>query len=177
MLKPPVSAEAKAHQTSSYNSDSTKILKYEPQTLHLARDDSAGGHFCQPEHSPGCPRHCSLARPCRPKENHAAYPSRRGRYFRPLRLPTPAVGGARFGPVHGQPGPNRAAHRSTGIRRLRRSVRTPALVAFASTPAGALQAESARLYQLLQQSVDASIQQIGFLPQNNGTEFESAAKG
>lgn len=33
---------------------------------------------------------------------------------------------------------------------------------------GAVQAESARLYALLQQSVDASIQQTGFLPENNG---------
>src|SRR5882724_10821837 len=32
----------------------------------------------------------------------------------------------------------------------------------------AVQAESARLYALLQQSVDASIQQTGFLPENNG---------
>ena len=31
---------------------------------------------------------------------------------------------------------------------------------------GAVQAESARLYVLLQQSVDASLQQPGFLPQN-----------
>ena len=42
---------------------------------------------------------------------------------------------------------------------------------------GALPAESARLYQLLQQSVDASIQQIGFLPQNNGKELKGAANG
>ena len=33
---------------------------------------------------------------------------------------------------------------------------------------GAVQAESARLYALLQQSVDASIQQVGFLPQTTG---------
>ena len=33
---------------------------------------------------------------------------------------------------------------------------------------GAVQAESARLYALLQQSVDASIQQTGFLPESNG---------
>lgn len=45
------------------------------------------------------------------------------------------------------------------------------------TDLGAVQAESARLYQLLQQSVDASIQQIGFLPQSNGHGPESAANG
>lgn len=39
---------------------------------------------------------------------------------------------------------------------------------------GAAQAESARLYALLQHSVDASLQQTGFLPQNNGHKRDGA---
>ncbi|HVY69026.1 MAG TPA: hypothetical protein VHH73_03820 [Verrucomicrobiae bacterium] len=38
---------------------------------------------------------------------------------------------------------------------------------------GQVQAESARLYNLLQQGVDASIQQVGFLPDNNGDGHSS----
>jgi hypothetical protein len=42
---------------------------------------------------------------------------------------------------------------------------------------GAVQTESARLYALLQQSVDASIQQTGFLPQSNGNGQNGSANG
>lgn len=42
---------------------------------------------------------------------------------------------------------------------------------------GAVQTESSRLYALLQQSVDASIQQTGFLPQANGTGQNGATNG
>ena len=42
---------------------------------------------------------------------------------------------------------------------------------------GAVQAESARLYDLLQQSVDASIQQTGFLPQTNGNGQNGSTYG
>ena len=42
---------------------------------------------------------------------------------------------------------------------------------------GAVQSESARLYALLQQSVDASIQQTGFLPQLNGNGQNGASNG
>jgi hypothetical protein len=42
---------------------------------------------------------------------------------------------------------------------------------------GAVQAESARLYALLQQSVDASIQQTGFLPQPNGNGQNGSGTG
>ena len=41
----------------------------------------------------------------------------------------------------------------------------------------AVQAESARLYTLLQQSVDASIQQTGFLPQANGSGQNGSNSG
>ncbi|MGH7969521.1 MAG: hypothetical protein ACREIC_12410 [Limisphaerales bacterium] len=41
----------------------------------------------------------------------------------------------------------------------------------------AVQKESARLYALLQQSVDASIQQTGFLPQNDGNTPNGSAAG
>jgi len=42
---------------------------------------------------------------------------------------------------------------------------------------GAVQTESARLYALLQQSVDASIQQTGFLPQANGGAQNGSGNG
>lgn len=42
---------------------------------------------------------------------------------------------------------------------------------------GSVQTESARLYALLQQSVDASIQQTGFLPQSNGNGQNGSANG
>src|SRR6266404_4880937 len=42
---------------------------------------------------------------------------------------------------------------------------------------GAVQGESARLYTLLQQSVDASIQQTGFLPQASANGQNGASNG
>jgi hypothetical protein len=42
---------------------------------------------------------------------------------------------------------------------------------------GAVQNESARLYALLQQSVDASIQQTGFLPQSNSNGQNGSSNG
>jgi len=42
---------------------------------------------------------------------------------------------------------------------------------------GAVQTESARLYALLQQSVDSSIQQTGFLPQANGSGQNGSGNG
>jgi len=41
----------------------------------------------------------------------------------------------------------------------------------------AVQAETARLYTLLQQSVDASIQQTGFLPQTNSSRQNGSGNG